>query len=141
MRKTEVEEARYAMNRRKLGKASGTSGVATELFKAGGDKCLKYLINIFNDIWFKDKLPKEWMLSWLVPIFKGKGNPLNSNCYRGIKLLQHAFKLYEVLGGRLPEVADIDEMQYGFIPGRGCSEKTLVKNSEPKTSSFLYLLT
>ena len=33
------------------------------------------------------------MLSSLVPIFKGKGNPINPNSYRGIKILEHAFKL------------------------------------------------
>ena len=32
--------------------------VAIELFKAGGNKCLKCLTNIFN-ILFKDKLPEE----------------------------------------------------------------------------------
>ena len=61
---------------------------------------LKTLRNIFNDILFKDKLPEEWMLSSLVPIFKGKGNPINPNSYRGIKILEHAFKLYKkVLDG------------------------------------------
>ena len=41
--------------------------------KPGRDKCLKSLTNIFNNILFKDKLPEEWMLSSLVPIFRGKG--------------------------------------------------------------------
>ena len=99
VRRTEVEEVRCAMNRMKTGKTSGPSGVAIELFKAGGDKCLKSLKNIFNDILFKDKLPEEWMLSSLVPIFKGKGDPFNPNSYRRIKLLEHAFKLCDVLDG------------------------------------------
>ena len=34
------------------------------------------------------------MLSSLVPIFKGKEDPLNPNCYRGIKFLEHGFKIY-----------------------------------------------
>ena len=65
------------MNRMKIGKASGPSGFVIELFKPGGDKCLKSLTNRFNDILFKDKLPEEWMLSSLVPILvKEKGIPL-----------------------------------------------------------------
>ena len=63
VRRIEVQEMQCAMNRMKIGKVSGPSGVAIELFKAGGDKCLKSLTNIFNDILFKDKLPEEWMLS------------------------------------------------------------------------------
>ena len=59
----------------KIGKASGSSGVALELFKASGDKRLKSLTNILN-ILFEDKLLEEWMLSLLVPIFKGKRIPL-----------------------------------------------------------------
>ena len=65
VRKIQVEEVRCAMNRMKIEKANGISGVAVELFKAGGDNCLKSLTNIFNDILFK-----EWILSSLVPIFK-----------------------------------------------------------------------
>ena len=59
MRRYEVEEVRCAMNRMKIAKASGPSGVAIELIKAGGDKCLKCLTNMFNNIFFKDKLPEE----------------------------------------------------------------------------------
>ena len=87
------------------------------------------------------------MLSLLVPIFKGKGDPLNPNSYRGIKWLEHAFKLYgKVLDGRLREVVDIDKMQYGFMPGRGTVDavfvlRRLTENLEPKIRScLLYLL-
>ena len=68
------------------------------------------------------------MFSSLVQIFKGKGDPLCPNSCKGIKLLEHAFKLYEkVLDGRFREVVDTDTMQYRFMSGRGtdgvCSEK------------------
>ena len=46
---------------------SKSLGVALEIFKADGDKCLKSLTNIFNNL-FKDKLPEEWMMSSLVPV-------------------------------------------------------------------------
>ena len=54
VRRIEAEEVQYAMNHRKVRKANGRSRVAIEFFKAGGDKCLKSLTNIFNDILFKD---------------------------------------------------------------------------------------
>ena len=66
------------------------------------------------------------MLSSLVPIFKGEGDPLNPNSYRGIKLLEHAFKLYEVLDGCLREVVDIDKMQHRFMQRRGTADALFV---------------
>ena len=47
MRRIDVEEVHCAMNRMKIGKASGPSVVAIELLKAGGNKCLKSLTNIY----------------------------------------------------------------------------------------------
>ena len=71
------------MNRMKIGKTSGPSGVAIELFKAGGDKCLKSLTNIFTDVLFKDKLlvaivtiSYYKLLSSLLSILKRKRIPL-----------------------------------------------------------------
>ena len=91
-------------------------------------------------------LLEEWILRSLVTVFRGKGDPLNPNSYRGIKLLEYAFKLREGLDGRLRKVVDIDKMQYGFMPGRGTIDpvfvlRRFVKNSEPKISCFFYLLT
>ena len=79
VRRIEVEVVQWAMNRMKIEKASGPFGVALELFKAGGDKCLKSLTNIFNEILFKDKLLEEWMLSSLITILKEKGDPPINN--------------------------------------------------------------
>ena len=42
VRRIEIEEVRCAMNCMEAGKTSGPSGVAIELFMAGGDKCLKF---------------------------------------------------------------------------------------------------
>ena len=120
VRRIEIGEMLCTINLIKIRKARGPSGVAIELFKAGADKCLKSLTNIFNDTLFKYKLPEEWMLSSLVPIYTGEGYALNPNSYKGTKLLEHPFKLYEkVLNSRLCEVVDIDKMQYGLMPGGG----------------------
>ena len=52
----EVEEIQCAMNCMKIQKAGGPSQVVMELVKAGTNKCLKSLPNIFKDILFKDEL-------------------------------------------------------------------------------------
>ena len=127
-------------------KASGSSGVAIEMFKAGGENYLKSLTNMFNDILLKSKLPEKWMLISLVTVFKRKGNPLNPDSYTGIKLLRHVFKLYEkTLDGHLCEMVDIDKIYYGLMPERGTVDAVFVlrrlKNKKKKVRSCcLYLL-
>ena len=132
-----VEEVRYAMNPMKLGKENGSS---VEFFKAGGDKCLKSFTNIFNDILFKDKLRQECMLSSLVPIFKGKVDPLNPNSYREIKLLLNCAKSFWMrvcVRGYI-----LIKCNMGLCQGKGLLNDVFVlrsfeKNSEPKIRCFL----
>ena len=67
------------------------------------------------------------MLSLLVPIFKGKGDPLTPNsCHKAIKLLEYTFKQHKVLDGHLHEVVNISKMQYGFMPGRGTADAVFI---------------
>ena len=82
VRRMEVEEVQCAIHCMKIMKASGPSRVAIELFEAGGDKCLKSFINVFNNVLLKETLLEQWVLNLLVPILKGKGDPLNPNSYR-----------------------------------------------------------
>ena len=34
-------------------------------------------------------MPKEWGLITLIPIYKGKGDPMECDSYRATKLLEH----------------------------------------------------
>ena len=65
-------------NNMKNGTASKPSGVMLEILKASGEPCLNSLTAIFN-IYFEYKLPEEWMLCLLEPIFKGNEDPLSPN--------------------------------------------------------------
>ena len=54
------------------------------------------------------------------PIFKGKGNVIKCGSYRGVKLLEHGWKVIErVLERRIRALVDFDETQFGFLPGKG----------------------
>ena len=95
------------------------------------------------------RISYQRILRSLVPVFKGKGNPLNPNFYRGIKLLEHTFKLYKkVMDRRVCEVVDIDKMQNGFMSVSGTVDAVFVLRrlqsqiqSQKKRSRFLYSLT
>ena len=65
-------------------------------------------------------MPIDWKLSTLIPIYKGKGSVMECGSYRGVKLLEHGMKVIErVLEKRLREIIKIDDMQFGFMPGKG----------------------
>ena len=80
-------------------------------------------------------------MSTLVPLYKGKGDPLECSSFRSIKLLEHGMKVAErVLERRIRALVDIDQMQFGFITGkstidtifivRQLQEKHLAKNKD-----------
>jgi hypothetical protein len=73
------------------------------------------------------RIPEDWTKSILLPIYKGKGDPLECGSYRAIKLLEHSMKVLErVLEKRIREQVNIDEMQFGFSPGKGTTDAIFI---------------
>ena len=72
-------------------------------------------------------MPNDWALSVVVPIFKGKGDTINCGVYRGVKLLEHAMKIVEkVLERRMCHMVKVEEMQFGFMPGKGTIDAVFI---------------
>ena len=64
-------------------------------------------------------MPDEWRQSWMVPLFKGKGDVQECKNYRGIKLMSQTLKVWErVVEVRLRQTTSISEEQFGFMPGK-----------------------
>jgi hypothetical protein len=62
-----------------------------------------------------------------VSIYKGKGDALECNLYRGIKWLEHAMKVFEqVIEARLREKVDIDDMQFGSREGKSTTDAIFI---------------
>ena len=113
----EVEEAIKVM---KAGKVGGPSKVVGEMLEAAGKKGIKRLTELCNQVVREGAIPREWQLTTLIPIFKGKGDPMECGSYREVKLLEHGMKVLEgVLEKRLRQKVKIDDMQFGFMPGKG----------------------
>ena len=84
-------------------KATGTDCIPNEIYKAESLGTVKALTMIFNTSYKTGKIPHEWGRLVICPIYKNKGDFLKCENYRGISLLNHAFKIYEsVLERRLP---------------------------------------
>ena len=63
----------------------------------------------------------------MVNVYKGKGDALVCGSYRGIKLLEHVMKVLErVLEVRVRRIVKIDDMQFGFMAGKGTTDAIFI---------------
>ena len=121
------QEIKKAIKKSKKGKAAGPSGVVSEMIEAADELGVDWLTDLCNAIIGERKIPEDWQQSITVPIYKGKGDPLECGSYRGIRLLEQAMKITErVLEQRIREMADIDNMQFGFRPGRSTTDAIFI---------------
>ena len=65
-----------------MGKAAGATGVVSEMMKAAGGFGSKWMTGLINNIVKKCCIPDDWRKSILVPVYKGKGEPLVCVSYR-----------------------------------------------------------
>ncbi|CAK9296895.1 unnamed protein product [Gordionus sp. m RMFG-2023] len=88
-------EIKRAVKKMKIGKASGLTMVVSEMFKGSDDLGIEWLMNLANQIVTEGTIPEDWQRSIIIPVYKGKGDPLDCGSYRAIKLLEHAIKVFE----------------------------------------------
>ena len=79
----------------KLDKAGDPSGVVADMLKGAGDEGTRWMTELCNAVVRDVKIPKDWSRSWLVNVYKGKGDALACGWYRGMKLVKHAMKVLE----------------------------------------------
>ena len=114
-----VSEVENAIKRGKVNKAAGKSEVTMEMIKALEDLGKEWVYMLLERIWDTEEMPEDWTESMMVKLYKQKGDVLNCGNYRGIKLLEHVFKILErVVEGRLRALIDINEQQFGFMKGK-----------------------
>ena len=112
-----------ALRLAKKGKAAGPSEVCTEMFSSAGDLGLDMLVSVYRDIMRDDEVPEEWCESFTIPLFKGKGDALSCEKYRGLRLLDHAMKVWErVLIKRLEVYVRVHPQQFGFAQGKSTTD-------------------
>jgi len=103
-----IAEVRAVLKKMKRHKTPGLSGLAAEMIQATGDTGTQWLLDLCNGI----VIPEHWKSSVVLPIYKGKGNPMECGSYRGIKLLEHAMKVVErIFEYRIRQQIEIDDMQ------------------------------
>ena len=73
---------RSAVKRMKSNKASGPTGVVADMIKVAGELGQVWLQELFNLVLKEGRIPNDWSKSWMVSIYKGKGDALDCGSHR-----------------------------------------------------------
>ena len=116
-----TDEVRRAFRKMKAGKGVGPDKIPVEVWKIVGRKATTWLQGLFNKMLSGEQMPREWRESWVVPIYKRKGDSQECKNYRDIKLL--TMKIWEsVVESRLRKETEVSEIQFGFMSGKSTTE-------------------
>ena len=119
------EEVETAIHKMKKGKAAGADEVRLEMLEMAGEVGVKWTGRLLNVCMQEGRIPKEWRMGLIVPIWKRKGDVHDPGKYRGITLLSQVLKLLErVLDARIRRrvEGDFGEEQQGYRKGRGTAD-------------------
>jgi hypothetical protein len=123
MHRIQESEVKDDIKRMKGGKTMSPNGIPIEVWMTLGDVAIVWLTKLFNLIFRSNKMPDEYRRSILVLIFKNKRDVQSCTNYRGIKLMCHTMKLWEmIIEHRLRRVTNVTKNQFGFMSGRSTIE-------------------
>jgi len=113
------KEVAEAVKRSKKGKAVGPDDIPSEFWKKMGTIGVRWLTVLISKIQSGSPMPDQWRGSFLIPLYKGKGDTRDCNNYRSIKLMSHTMKIVErVLDSRIRQLVQLSQDQCGFVGGK-----------------------
>jgi len=87
----------------------------------------QWIIDLCSGIVKEGFISEDWKSSVVLPIYKGKGDPMDCGSYRGIKLLEHAVKVVErIFKYTFLHQINLDDMQFGFMKDKGTTDAIVV---------------
>lgn len=122
-----LDMVKKATSKMKIGKAAGPSGIVAEMIIAAGDAGATMIRDLAVSVIRDGKVPADWERSFIVCLYKGKGDALDRGNYRGLKLTEQVMKVLErIADGLIRQVVTIDDSQFGFVPGRGTTDAIFI---------------
>ncbi|KAH0817175.1 hypothetical protein GEV33_005616 [Tenebrio molitor] len=90
------EELERQLRKLERKKAPGMDGIQNESWIYGTEREVDRLLEIMNGVWKGEGFPQEWKEGIICPIYK-KGEKDTASNYRGITLLNTAYKVYAMI--------------------------------------------
>ena len=75
-----------------VSKATGPSGIIIDILKAAGNDGIVFLRELITSVMINGKIPEDWELSFILSLYKSKGDALDRGSYRGVILTEHVMK-------------------------------------------------
>jgi len=120
-----IGEVDEALKKTKRHKAPGLSELTAEMIQATEGIGTQWLLDLCNGIVKEGCIAEDWKSSVILPIYKGKGDPMECGSYRGTKLLEHAMKVVEMMSEhRIRQQIEVYDMQFGLMKGKGTTDAT-----------------
>jgi hypothetical protein len=126
------EELEVQIRKLKRKKAPGRDGIQIESWIYGTEREVDRLLEVMNGVWKGEGFPQEWKEGIICPMYK-KGEKNTASNYRGITLLNTAYKVYamiveERLMKEMNERGVLPDGQAGFRKGRGTMDNVYILN-------------
>ena len=122
-----IDMVKKAISQMKTGKAPGPSGIVVEMIQAAGDMGASMIRDLATAIIHDGKVPSDWEQSFIVCLYKGKGDTLERGNYCGLKLTEQVMKILErIVDGLIRQLVSINDSLFGFVPGRGTTDAIFV---------------
>ncbi|CAF3044667.1 unnamed protein product [Rotaria sp. Silwood2] len=135
-----LEEIGQALKQMKNRKVSENDDISTDILKPGGVPVLKWLHEIFVDIWQNEEIVDDCILAILIRLFKNQDDKKQCDNYRGISLLVVASKLFtRVILNRIQKLIDkqLLEQEAGFRSNRSTIDQIFIlKMTMEKSREF-----
>jgi sorting nexin-29 len=87
------EEVKLAIKKLKNSRSPGSDNLNFELLKVDEPELTDKLHRVMSKVWTTEKIPTEWEEGSIYPTYK-KGDQLECHDYRGITLLNTAYKIF-----------------------------------------------
>ena len=90
-----------------------------------GEPCIQNLTDLTNSIIFENGIPADWEDSFIINLYKGKGDALERGNYYGLKLLDQCLRVVE----RIVESIIRDRITIYDIPYYTSLRRHLIKEN------------
>ena len=122
-----TDMVKKAISQMKADKAMGPSGTVVEMIRAAVDMGASMICDHAAAIIRYGKVPSDWEQSFIVCLYKGKGDAYERGNYPSLKLTEQVIYVLErIVDGLIRQLVSIEDSKFGFVSGRGTTDAVFV---------------